>query len=79
MLGCCLSSPKAKPGEVLAEVAIAGAALVFAEGHVEGPMASVLDPPMTASGFREQLHVAFQAADRTLDFIGLDAVDFTSA
>lgn len=34
---------------------------------------------MTASGFREELHVAFQTADRALDFIGLDAVDFTSA
>lgn len=38
----------AEPSEVLAEVAIKGATLVFAERHVADPMASARDSPPTA-------------------------------
>ena len=68
-VGCGPQGEAAHPSEVLAEVTITGATLVFVERHIEGPMASVLDPPMTASGFRRQLYVPFQIADRALDFI----------
>ena len=45
LLGCCLSSEgeAIQPGEVLAQVAVADAGFVFAVGHVEAPMARVLD------------------------------------
>ena len=38
-----------KPGKIVGHVAIAGAALVFVEGHVENPMQGILDAPMATN------------------------------
>src|SRR5258708_9863080 len=44
-----------EPGEVLANVAAADARVVLAEGHVERPVAGVLDAPMAARRAGEAL------------------------
>src|SRR5438105_6103966 len=52
-----------EPGEVLADVSAADARIVLAERHVEGPIASVFDTPMSARRAGEALNAHFQAAD----------------
>src|SRR5271170_2292651 len=45
-----------KPGQVLGDVSFACAAFVFAERHIQSPVAGVLDAPVAAHPSSEQFH-----------------------
>src|SRR3990172_9473174 len=61
----------AKPGKVLGAVALADAALILVEGHVERPVQVVLHAPVVADGLGDARGIgAVQAADEVASFAG---------
>src|SRR6185437_7482729 len=66
-----------QPCQVLRQASIPRSALVFAECHVQAPVARVLDSPVTANGASEQFHVAFRARNVGLHFARFLGVDLT--
>src|SRR3954470_5448971 len=62
-----------QPTQVIAERALAGAAVVLAEGHVEHPVHR-LDPPVTAYRLAEALAAEISAENVIPRLVGLVAV-----
>ena len=72
-----IERPAAQCGEVLGGVAGAGAALVFAEDHVEHPVELVFDAPVAAHGAGEPGRIQTQAAQVVATFDAGAPVGFT--
>ena len=67
----------AEPREVLGDVSVAGAALVFTECHVQAPVAGVLDAPVPTHGFGKGPDIPLEAGDVVPHFACFGAAGLT--
>jgi hypothetical protein len=53
---------------------VANARFIFSVSDIETPVASILNPPVTANGTSKSLHAHGETADVVADFIGGSAI-----